>query len=275
MKTIADVLSVARSHLHERVHRPTAPRRHYRKAADEELLPLIRRVVDERPTYGYRRVNALVNRLLTAEGKPTANHKRVFRIMKQQGLLLQRHSGRRKGRLHDGKVVVMRSNLRWCSDVFEILCWNGDIVRIVFVIDAHDREVLAWHAAAGTGISGSMVRDLMLEAVELRFGTAQAPHAVEWLSDNGSPFTARETLDFAAALGLVSCFTPVQSPESNGIAEAFVKTFKRDYARVHPLPDASTVLRLIARWFDDYNESHPHSGLGMISPREFIRAQAR
>jgi hypothetical protein len=193
MKTIADVLGVARSHLHERVHRPTALRRHYRKAADEEFMPLIRRVIDERPTYGYRRVTALVNRLLAAEGKPTANHKRVFRILKRQGLLLQRHSGRRKGSLHDGKVVVMRSNLRWCTDVFEILCWNGDIVRIVFVIDAHDREVLAWHAAADTGISGSMVRDLMLEAVELRFGTVQAPHAVEWLSDNGSPFTARDT----------------------------------------------------------------------------------
>src|SRR5262245_18128772 len=68
--------------------------------------------------------------------------------------------------------------------------------------------------------------------------------------------------------------TPVHSPESNGIAEAFVKTFKCDYARIHPLPDAATVLRQIARWFDDYNESHPHSGLGMISPREFIRAQA-
>jgi putative transposase len=106
----------------------------------------------------------------------------------------------------------------------------------------------------------------MLEAVKLRFGTVQAPHAVEWLSDNGSPFTARETLDFAAALGLVPCFTPVQSPESNGIAEAFGKTFKRDYARVHPLLDAATVLRQIARWFDDYNESHPRSGLGMISP---------
>ena len=73
MKTIADVLGVARSHLHERVHRPTAPRSHYRKAADEELLPLIRRVVDERPTYGYRRVTVLVNRLLAAEGKATAN----------------------------------------------------------------------------------------------------------------------------------------------------------------------------------------------------------
>jgi len=35
-------------------------------------------VVDERPTYGYRRVTALVNRLLAAVGKPTADHKRVF-----------------------------------------------------------------------------------------------------------------------------------------------------------------------------------------------------
>jgi hypothetical protein len=85
----------------------------YYTAADEELLPLIRRVADDRPTYGY--LTALVNRVLAAEGKPAANHKGVFRIMKRQGLLLQRHTGRRKGRLHDGKVVVMRSNLRWCS----------------------------------------------------------------------------------------------------------------------------------------------------------------
>jgi putative transposase len=275
MKRIADVLGVARSHLHGRVRRPVAPRGSYCKSADEELLPLIHRLVGERPTYGYRRVTALVNKALAAEGKSRANHKRIFRIMKRHGLLLQRYTGRRRGRLHDGKVVVMRSNLRWCSDAFEITCWNGDIVRVVFVIDAHDREVLAWHAVAGAGISGSMVRDLMLEAVEQRLGTTQAPHAVEWLSDNGSPYTAKETLDFAAALGLVPCFTPVHSPESNGIAEAFVKTFKRDYARVNPLPNAATVLRQIAGWFDDYNESHPHSGLGMISPREFIRAQVR
>src|SRR5262249_17165711 len=129
MKTNANVLGVARSHRHERVHRPTAARGSYCKAADEKLLPLIRRLVDERPTYGYRRVTALVNRVLAAEGKPAANHKRVFRIMKRHGLLLQRHTGRRKGRLHDGKVIVMRSNLRWCSDVFEITCWNGEIVE--------------------------------------------------------------------------------------------------------------------------------------------------
>ena len=199
------------------------PRGSYRKPDDEVLLPLIRRLVDERPTYGYRRITALVNRELARTGKPTANHKRVFRIMKQNGLLLARHTGRRNGRLHDGKVVVMRSNLRWCSDGFEIACWNGEIVRVAFIIDAHDREIMAWHAVAGAGISGSMVRDMMLEAVENRFAAIRAPHPVEWLSDNGSAYTARETRDFAAALDLVPCFTPVQSPESNGISEASSK----------------------------------------------------
>lgn len=269
MKTIADVLGVARSHLHERVHRPATPRSYYRKAADEELMPLIRRLVDERPTYGYRRITALANRVLAAEGKPAANHKRVFRIMQRHRLLLQRHTGRRKGRLHEGKVVVMRSNLRWCSDGFEIACWNGEIVRIVFAIDAHDREVLAWHAVAGAGISGSMVRDLMLEAVERRFRATQAPHAVEWLSDNGSAYTAKQTLDFAAALGLVPCFTPVHSPESNGTAEAFVKTFKRDYARVHPLPDATSVLRQIAGWLEDYNPASQYPSVYAIEEKRF------
>ena len=51
------------------------------------------------------------------------------------------------------------------------------------------------------------------------------------------------------------CFTPVQSPESNGISESFVKTFKRDYVRVHPLPDALTAFRQIAGWFEDYNDN--------------------
>jgi putative transposase len=275
VKAVAETLGVARSHLHDRLRRPSQSRGAYRKDEDEALLPLIRELVDARPTYGYRRITALLNRKLAAAAKPVANHKRVFRIMRREGLLLTRHTGRRRGRLHNGKVVVMRSNLRWCSDAFEISCWNGEIVRVVFAIDAHDREALTWHAIAGAGISGSMVRDLMLEAVELRFGATQTPHPIEWLSDNGSPYTAKETVDFAAALGLVPCFTPVASPESNGIAEAFVKTFKRDYVRVNPLPDATAVLGQLAGWFVDYNEHHPHSGLGMRSPREFIRAQTQ
>ena len=92
----------------------------------------------------------------------------------------------------------------------------------------------------------------MLEAVESRFGGCQATSPLELLSDNGSAYTARETRLFAQQLGLKSCFTPVQSPQSNGISEAFVHTLKRDYVRVSPLPDAQTALTLLAGWIEDY-----------------------
>ena len=44
--------------------------------------------------------------------------------MRQNGMLLARHTGCSTGRVHDGKVVVMRSNLRWCLDGFDITCWE-------------------------------------------------------------------------------------------------------------------------------------------------------
>jgi putative transposase len=132
-------------------------------------------------------------------------------------------------------------------------------VRVVFLIDAFDREIIGWDAVANQGVSGSMVRDLMLHAVEQRFNALRATDIVEFLSDNGSCYTALETRRFAAGLNLRSCFTPVASPQSNGMAESFVKTFKRDYARINPLPDADTVLRALHRWFEDYNENHPQN----------------
>ena len=49
----------------------------------------------------------------------------------------------------------MRSNLRWCSDSFEFSCWNGEVIRMAFIIDAFDREIIAWAAVSAAGISGS------------------------------------------------------------------------------------------------------------------------
>lgn len=143
MKAVAETLGVARSHLHDKVHLTLKPRGPYRKPEDDALVQLVRRLVDERSTYGYRRITALVNRERARTGEPVVNHKRVFRIMRQNRMLLARHTGRRTGRIHDGKVIVMRSNLRWCSDGFEIGCWNGDRIRIAFIINAHDREIIA------------------------------------------------------------------------------------------------------------------------------------
>ena len=115
---------------------------------------------------------------------------------------------------------------------------------------------------------------MMLDCVERRFGAPRAPQPVQWLADNGSAYTAGETVDFATALNLVACFTPARSPESNGVREAFVKTFKRDYVRVNPRLDATAVLQRLPAWFADHNAVRPHSGLRMLSPREFIASQS-
>ena len=168
-------------------------------------------------------------------------------------------------------MATLRSNVRWCSDELEFTCWNGEVVRLAFALDCHDREAIAW-VATTAGICGEVIRDMMVECVERRFGTFRAPHRVQWLSDNGSIFAAYKTIEIALALNLSPCFTPVESPESNGMAEAFVKTFKRDYVRVSSIPDAATALAQIALWMEDYNTVHPHSRLGYRSPREYIVA---
>ena len=74
--------------------------------------------------------------------------KRVLRIMQANKLTLERHTGRRPGRTHDGIVIALRSNIRWCSDHFELACRNGEIVRVLFAIDACDREVMGWLATS-------------------------------------------------------------------------------------------------------------------------------
>jgi putative transposase len=126
------------------------------------------------------------------------------------------------------------------------------------------------------GIAGDHVQDLIVAALEHRFGPInRLSDAIEWLSDNGSCYVAAATRRFARDLGLEPRTTPIKSPQSNGMAEAFVRTFKRDYVRVSPLPDAQTVMSQLPRWFAHYNEIHPHRALAYRSPAEFIRANLR
>jgi putative transposase len=60
----------------------------------------------------------------------------------------------------------------------EIVCWNGAAVRVAFALDTCDREVMAWCATTG-GISGEMIRDLMLKSVERRFGSTRVPQPIQ------------------------------------------------------------------------------------------------
>ncbi|GLJ00437.1 integrase [Sphingobium sp. BS19] len=270
MSAVAAALDIARPHLSAIRNQPPPRSRGRPPLPDAELVADIRLLVADLPTYGYRRVHALLRRGAEKAGLAAPNAKRVYRVMKVHGLLLQRDGERREERRHDGRVAVDQRNTRWCSDGLEIACDNGEKVRVAFALDCCDREAMG-HVATTSGITAEDVKDLMVATVEHRYGqVTRVPEPIEWLTDNGSCYTARDTRSFARNIGLVPLTTPVSSPQSNGMAEAFVRTLKRDYVRVSPRPDARTVIDQLPGWIAHYNEVHPHRALGYRSPREFI-----
>lgn len=280
MKAVCEALGLARSHVHVLKHRPASwsdGRKRRTPISDGQLLIELREHIAELPSYGYRRACALVNRSRQAEDKPRVNPKRAYRVMAAHGLLLPRAPRRRQSsRPHEGTVAVQASDLRWCSDGFEIKCDSGETVTATFAKDCCDREIMAWRAWPGKGLPGEPVREMLIEAVEKRFGAVEAlpqQHTLEFLTDNGGAYIAEDTRRIARLLGLKPINTPVCSPQSNGMAESFVNTFRRDYISRMDLSDAPTVLAQLPAAFEHFNEVHPHSSLKMKSPREFRRLQ--
>ncbi|WP_197696266.1 IS3-like element IS2 family transposase [Escherichia coli] len=273
---VSRCLRVSRAQLHVILRRTDdwMDGRRSRHSDDTDVLLRIHHVIGELPTYGYRRVWALLRRQAELDGMPAINAKRVYRIMRQNALLLERKPAVPPSkRAHTGRVAVKESNQRWCSDGFEFCCDNGEKLRVTFALDCCDREALHWAVTTG-GFDSETVQDVMLGAVERRFGNELPASPVEWLTDNGSCYRANETRQFARMLGLEPKNTAVRSPESNGIAESFVKTIKRDYISIMPKPDGLTAAKNLAEAFEHYNEWHPHSALGYRSPREYLRQRA-
>lgn len=234
---------------------------------DEDVLSQIRLIVAARPSYGYKRVTALLNRQRVLIGLEKYNKKRIYRIMKNNGLLLPKVD---KVRVHQktGKIMTMFSNTRWCSDCFEVKCFNGEKVYVIFVLDCCDREVISFFASKSP-LLGEDVQSIMINAVEKRFGKLRTDREIEFLSDRGAIYRSYNVQALGKTLGLKSCYTAPYSPESNGMSEALVKTIKRDYVYMNDCDTGDNVIAMLGNWFDDYNRNAPHSALGMKSPLEY------
>ena len=187
MKRVTDALAVSRSNTYERSRSPRPRPERYSKAEDAFLLPLIVELLGGRQTYGYRRIQRLLNRQLVASGRTPVNHKRVYRIMRQNNLLLARFTGSRPDKAHTGKVSTLKRNQRWCSDGFEIACDNGERVRVIFALDTCDREMVAYTATTA-GIVLTWRKASCWHA--LKNGSGMSKHCSQL---NGSPTTAPAT----------------------------------------------------------------------------------
>ena len=180
MTAVCSVLGIARRTAYYVVR--ARPDGRYHRSDDATVLEQIRAVTNSRATYGYRRVWAMVNRTFRA----SYNRKRIRRLMRMHDLMLPPRVHRRHGRPHLGQVQQPASDQRWCSDIFLIPCWSGEVVSVAFAIDCHDREVPAY-VPSPRPLTGAHIRTLMDRTLWARFGQAKlkAPHAVQWLSDNG------------------------------------------------------------------------------------------
>ncbi len=210
------VLGVSRAQLTLRMkvsdNKPDKRRQRRDEAADAEVLVRILGIISDMPTYGYRRVWAILRRQSRNEGLPFVNAKRVYRIMSENSLLLLHDKPSRPQREHRGRISMEESDQRWCSDGFEFGCDDGEKLRVTFALDCCDREAIDWAASTG-GYDKATVQDVMLGAIEKRFGDKVPEQAIQWLTDNGSAYRAHETRQFARVLNLEPCTTAVSSQQ--------------------------------------------------------------
>ena len=258
MKAVADTLAVARSNLVEAARGQRRPRQPYRKArrVPVHLAPARRRAPDLRLSPARRPAQSRASCPRRADGQ------RQARAPRPAGC--RPHSPCRPTPPAGPAGPTTAPSWRPARTSAGV----SDHLRVLFAIDACDCEILGWHATTA-GISGEMVRDLMVTWVERRFGATRTANTVEWLSDNGSAYTgqghARHGHRPWPAARLHAGPLARKQRHRRGVRE----DPQVRLCQGHPAPGCQTILGLVSAWIEDYNTSRPHSGLRMLSLREF------
>ena len=218
------------------------------------------------PSYGYRRIHALLLR----QGIQ-CNRKTVYQCLKRKAWLAShRQSTVRSGRPHEGKVAVLQSNRRWACDITSLKLWNGQKLRLAVIIDCADRMILAWKLQSR--LNTQDIGELLREALFQRFAhQRQQAEGLEFLTDNGPEFISDSLQQLLKKLGLMACRTPCRSPQSNGLVESFFGSLKRDYLAHQPLETLTQACQLVPAWITHYNTVAPHSALAMLAPVTFYQ----
>ena len=222
-----------------------------------ELRELLRRLAEQRPRFGYRRLHALVQR----EGV-AANHKRVYRIYREEGLAMRRRRRRKWVRMGTSVAAVpTRPNQRWSMDFVSDCLASGQTFRALVLVDDYTRENLA--VEVDTSISGLRVRRA-LEAVVIERGR---PGGI--VVDNGPEFRSRVMEAWSEQRRVPLQFIEPGRPMQNAFIESFNGRLRDECLNSHWFLDLGDARRKIRSWVKDYNEQRPHSSLGYRTPSEF------
>ena len=217
----------------------------------------IRDLAQSRVSYGYRRLHVLLQR----EGWPV-NHKRVYRLYCQEGLMLRKKKPKRhvSCRKREERPVAAGVDEIWSMDFVSDELFDGRRIRLLTIVDNFTRESLAVRVAAS--IRGQDVVDVLQRLKEQR----RLPRTIR--VDYGPDFTSKR-LDQWAYLNRVELdFSRPGKPTYNAFIESFNDRFRQECLNENWFLSLADAEEKVERWRNHYNGERPHSALGNLSPRE-------
>ena len=224
---------------------------------DGRLRERMKALADERRRFGYRRLHILLRR----EGY-VVNHKRLFRLYKEERLVVRRRGGRKRAIGTRAPIILpLQPNQRWSLDFVSDQLLDGRRFRILTVVDDCTRECLA--LVADTSLSGMRV------ARELDQLIAARGKPVTIVSDNGTELTSNAILTWADASQIGWHYIAPGKPMQNGLCESFNGRLRDELLNetlFRSLPHARSALE---DWRRDYNIDRPHSRLGWLTPAAY------
>ena len=225
-----------------------------RRPDDAELRIRLRALAHLRRRFGYRRQHVLLRR----EGV-IVNHKRLFRLYREERLLVRRRGARKRALGTRAPMMVPElPNDRWSLDFAADQFIDGRRLRILVVVDECTRECLT--LVADTSISGTRVaRELDRLLIE-----RGKPKTI--VSDNGTELTSNAILRWADDHKVTWHYIAPGKLVQNAFAESFIGRLRDELLNetlFRSLPHARAVLEA---WRADYNDDRPHSRLGWMSP---------
>ena len=257
-----EVLSVPRSGLQARQDRPRRQQR-----IDVLLADRVHALILEHPTFGYRRIWAM---LRFRQGLPV-NIKTVYRLFKRKGWFVHQRVLTARPRAQGKRSRASRSNERWAMDVTHIDCGRDGWGHLAAIIDCHDREIIGYEFAL-RGRAREAERALE-EACLARFGTLRPQGQTPVLrSDNGLIFQSRRFRLACRDYRLRQEYITPYTPEQNGMIERFFRSLKEECVWQRRFRSFAEAKRAVCRWIAWYNSGRPHQALGYLSPATY-RAQ--
>jgi putative transposase len=229
---------------------------------DAALRTRLKELAAKRMRFGYRRLTAMLAR----EGM-AANHKRVYRLYREEALAMRIRVRRRiRWRGPVTNPAASRPNERWSMDFVSDCVSTGRVIRLLTIVDDCTRECPA--IEVDTSLGGLRVRRV-LDRIASERGL---PEAI--VLDNGPEFRGRALAAWSEQRGVRLEFIQPGKPVQNAYAESFNGRLRDECLNANWFTSLSDARRKIETWRQDYNHQRPHSSLNYMPPAEFARTRA-